>query len=229
MVVHAGNSKLAVVGLDLGRAPTNPMMAEIRSALRQQAGIEYVLISGTHTHHGPVIELRDENGLGKDTFPEAVRYNLTLPGKLIQVVLDADAAARSARIGLGSRDDLRLNHNRHSKRRDKVVDRRLSVIRFADTAGNPIAAVVSFAAHPVMTESTDRRWSADYPGHLVRNIEAALGAGCVFMQGAAGDMSTSAAAEHSGPDGYGKHLADKALEVFRSIETSRPEVPSVVG
>src|SRR5579859_2642987 len=57
VVIHAGDSKLALVGLDLGRGPTAPMMEKIRRTIAEKAKIEHVLISGSHTHHGPVIEL----------------------------------------------------------------------------------------------------------------------------------------------------------------------------
>src|SRR5690606_28938864 len=64
VVIHADGGKLAIMELDLGRAPTTLMMEHIRAAVREQAGIEHVLISGTHTHHGPVIELTDREGFG---------------------------------------------------------------------------------------------------------------------------------------------------------------------
>ncbi len=36
LVIHAGDSKLAIVGLDLGRGPTTAMMEKIRAALKEK-------------------------------------------------------------------------------------------------------------------------------------------------------------------------------------------------
>jgi neutral ceramidase len=58
---------------------------------------------------------------------------------------------------------------------------------------------------------TDLRWSAEYPGAMMKTVEATIGAACIFMQGAAGDMSaqTSPADNMSSDD---PSLADDALD-----------------
>ena len=229
VVFHAGDSKLTVVGLDLGRGPTSAMMKEIRAAVKDKAGIEHVLISGSHTHHGPVIELVDEEGMGKGTFDKAVAYSQELPGMLVDVILAADESARPARIGVGYNSELNLNRNRQSKRPDKAVDPTLSVVRIDDTDGNPISVIVNFAAHPVMTDAGDLRYSADYPGYLARRVKAELNAGCVFMQGASGDMSCNPPADIRTPEAFGELLAGHVLMIAEKIETSIPDKPSVAG
>ena len=71
VVIQAGTNKLAVVGLDLGRAPAEKSLQIIRNRIKAEAGIEYSFISGSHTHHGPVLELTDEPGKGKGKFDAA--------------------------------------------------------------------------------------------------------------------------------------------------------------
>ncbi len=68
IVIAAGDDKVALVGIDLGRGPTEAMMKIIRREIAEKAGIRHVLITGSHTHHGPVIELIDEPGLGQGKF-----------------------------------------------------------------------------------------------------------------------------------------------------------------
>src|SRR3954451_3682741 len=80
VVVAAGDDKVALVGIDLGRGPTDAMMKVIRREIAEKAGIRHVLITGSHTHHGPVIELTDEPGLGRGKFDVAVAYSQALPG-----------------------------------------------------------------------------------------------------------------------------------------------------
>src|SRR5262249_12946110 len=151
-------------------------------------GIRHVLITGSHTHHGPVIELVDEPGIGKGKFDAAVAYSQKLPSMLIEAILDAEKAKRPARMAVAT-ELVALNRNRHTKRQPKVTDPMLAVFRFDDLAGKPIAVLVNFAAHPVMTDAKLLKYSADYPGFLKNKVEAALSTKCVFMQGAAGDMS----------------------------------------
>jgi len=229
VVIRAGSDKLAIVGLDMGRGPTQPMMEKIRSSLREQAQIANVMISGSHTHHGPVIELTDRKGYGKGKFDAAVAYSNRLPELIVEAILEADRNAKPARIGINSRVDLNLNRNRQSKRIPKATDPMLAVIRFDDSnTGKPIAIVVNFAAHAVMTNERILKYSADYPGYLKKRVESQLATPCVFMQGAAGDMSINAGEFH-GPERFGEHLADLVVELARATKTQYPPHPSIKG
>ena len=98
----------------------------------------------------------------------------------------------------------------------------LAVVRFDDTAGKPIAILVNFAAHPVMTDTKVLKYSADYPGFLKNKVEAELSTTCVFMQGAAGDMSTNPGDGPTGPKGFGETLADHVIALARSAKTETP-------
>ncbi|MCA9025247.1 MAG: neutral/alkaline non-lysosomal ceramidase N-terminal domain-containing protein [Planctomycetaceae bacterium] len=229
VVIQAGEDKLAIVGTDLGRGPTSPMMEQIRETLAEQAGIKHVLISGSHSHHGPVIELTDRVGFGKGTFDKAVTYAHDLPNLLIKVILAADEAAVPAKLGISDRTDLTLNRNRHSKREPKARDPMLAVMRFDDEQGHPIAVIANFAAHPTMEDGKDLRYSPDYPGYLCAKVKDHLDAGCVFMQGAAGDMSVSPPEGHRSPQQFGELLADHVLELTAGTETTVPEKPSIAG
>src|SRR3954471_3672656 len=113
LVIEANGSKLAIVGMDLGRGPTPAMMEEIRGALAPR-GISQVLICGSHTHHGPVIELTDRPGFGKGRFDDAVAYARGLPGKIVAAIVEADERRTPARMGVAARD-IGLNRNRHTK------------------------------------------------------------------------------------------------------------------
>jgi neutral ceramidase len=227
VVIHAGNSKLALVGLDLGRGPTAPMMEKIRRTIFDKAKIEHVLISGSHTHHGPVIELTDRVGFGKGKFDKAVAYSQRLPDLIIEAILAADKAAVPARLGIATRD-VDLNRNRHTKHVPKPTDPMLAVLRFDDAAGKPITVLVNFAAHAVMTDEKIMKYSADYPGFMQRRVEDLLKTNCFFMQGAAGDMSVNAGS-HKGPMGFGEHLGDVVVELAKSAHSTVPAHPSIQG
>src|SRR5688572_13919923 len=59
LVIAAGDRKLAIVGLDLGRAPGERTLANVRRRIKEGAGVEHSFVAGSHTHHGPVLELTD--------------------------------------------------------------------------------------------------------------------------------------------------------------------------
>lgn len=207
VVIEAGDSKLAVVGLDLGRSLGEPHMTRIRQAVRETVGVEHLLISGSHTHHGPILELKDVEGQGKGAFDDAVAYVGELEQKLIGVIQSAAQNTIDARIGWASRH-VDMNRNRHSRREAPPRDTELAVIRLDDRDGKPMAVIVNFAAHPTMLEGRDLRWSAEYPGAMMAAVEQKLGAPCVFMQGASGDLSVQTSPEDHPADDDPRLLND---------------------
>jgi hypothetical protein len=200
------------------------MMGQIREAVAKKAGVGHVIIAGSHTHHGPVIELVDREGLGKGKFDDAVAYSKRLPELLIEAIVEAKENAARVRLGI-AKTDVPLNRNRHTKRAPAPTDPMLAVVRFDDDQGNPIAVIVNFAAHPVTLEAATLKWSRDYPGAMQDRVEKSMKTNCVFMQGASGDMSPN----RGGMTGqqYGEALGDLAVGLAQSIATRAPENPSI--
>jgi hypothetical protein len=226
VVIEAAGKRLAIVGMDLGRGPTAAMMQQIRSAVAEKAAIDFVLIAGSHSHHGPVIELVDREGFGKGKFDDAVAYAKRLPEILIEAIVEAKNNAVAARMGAASQN-IALNRNRHTKREPKATDPMLGVIRFDAVDGKPLVVIANYAAHPVTMDPRKFLFSADYPGALQNHVEEALKTNCVFLQGAGGDMSPNRG-EQSGKQ-YGERLGEQVVALARSIETKTPEHPAVQG
>jgi neutral ceramidase len=209
IVLNAGEAKIALVSLDLGRAPTRASMARIREALKKDSFSE-IFVVGSHTHHGPVLEL--------DSWPKPERpYTRELEEKLIGLIQKADAVRVPARYGVGS-TETSLNRNRQSKRDDKPVDRELTVLRLEDLHGKPIAHAVNFAAHPTMLPAELLKFSADYPGSMAKVVEAETGVPCLFLQGAAGDLSPNPPEGIKGPEAFGKRLGEDVLRLAGTIK-----------
>ena len=227
IVIQAGEDRLAMVGLDLGRAPTTEMMDEIRATIREKAKIEHVLIVGSHTHHGPVLELMDREGFGKGRFDAAIGYLKSLPELLSSTIIEAASKLQPAQIGVNS-TDVPYNRNRQTKRNPAARDPLLSLMRFDDPSGKPIAILVNFAAHPVMTDPRILKFSADYPGFMMKHVEQEMQAPCVFIQGASGDLSANAI-KVEGPSGFGEQLGQECVKLAKATETSVPRRPSVQG
>lgn len=224
VVIEAGGERLAIVGWDIGRGPTPWMMKQIRANVAQKAGVGHVLISGSHTHHGPAIELTDRDGFGKGTYDDAVAYSKQLPVLVTQAIVDAAGSLRPAKIGVAS-ESLALNHDRSVSRSIGTIDPQLAVIRFDSLDGTPLAVIVNFAAHPVTVPAALYRFSADYPGALQARVESKLGANCVFMQGAAGDLSPNRGSLDT--MAFGEVVGDYVVELAGSIKTEVPKAPSI--
>jgi neutral ceramidase len=224
VVIEAGDERVAIVGMDIGRGPTTAMMEQIRKAVAAKAGVGQVMIAGSHSHHGPVIELTDRDGFGKGKFDDAVAYSKRLPELLIEAIVEAKDSAVPARIGVAKKN-VEMNRNRHTKRTPKPTDPMLAVIRFDDVVGKPIAVIANFAAHPVTMDTMILKFSADYPGALQNRVEASMKTNCVFMPGASGDMSPN----RGSLDGkqFGEALGDVVVGLAKSIETRAPERPSI--
>jgi neutral ceramidase len=211
IVLAAGKQKIAIVSLDLGRAPVRDSTATIRKKVKDAAAIEHLFLVASHTHHGPVLEL--------DTWPTAKEpYVLQLENKLIAVIGEAAKRLVPARLGVASKD-VPFNRNRHTKLADKPVDREFTVVRIEDIKGQTIAHLVNFAAHATMEDYKVLKFSADFPGALATGVEKQTDAPCLYLQGACGDLSANAG-EHKGPQMFGKTLAAVALEMSKSIKAT---------
>jgi hypothetical protein len=209
IVLKAGDTKIALVSLDLGRAPTRDSMSRIRAALKPDEFAEVFLVA-SHTHHGPILEL--------DTWPKAGKpYIRDLEEKLVGVIRTADTLRRPARYGVGA-TELPWNRNRQSKRKDAPTDREIQVLRVEDLSGRPIAHAVNFAAHPTMLPAELMMFSADFPGAMAKHVEADTGVPCLFLQGAAGDLSPKPPDGVKGPDEFGKRLAEAVLALAKEIQ-----------
>jgi hypothetical protein len=217
LVLAVGEQRIALVGLDLGRAPMRQATAAIRARVKAEAGIEHIFLVGSHTHHGPVIEL--------DNWPKGrVTYVRELEDKLAGVIVAAAKDARPARLGVAAKE-VPLNRNRHSKRADKPVDKELLVLRVEDHQGKPIAHAVNFAAHPTMHPAQVLKFSADFPGAMAKLVEEETGAPCVFLQGAAGDLSANPPAPLRGPEQFGQALGQEVLAMAKSIRCAPLQNP----
>jgi neutral ceramidase len=209
LVLAVGDTRVALVSLDLGRAPPRDTTAAVRQRARA-AGVGEVFLVASHTHHGPVLEL--------DDWPSRdAPYLRTLEQALGGAIADAAKALRPAWLAVAARD-VPLNRNRHSKRSDAPVDRTLTVIRVDDDAGKPLATAVHFAAHPTMRPGKLLEFSADWPGPMAAEVERQTGgAACLFLQGAAGDLSPNPPGERT-PEAFGQAVAAEALALRTSAK-----------
>ena len=225
LVIQAGGKKIAIVGLDLGRAPAEASLQRIRQRIQEQAGIENSIIAGSHTHHGPVLVLTDQEGKGKGRFDAALRYYRQMEDGIAAAIVEANSRLAPARMAVGSTQLEGFNRNRHTKIEPKPSDRELAVMRFDDATGKPVAILLNFAAHPTMLPAGTLKFSADYVGALKAEVTKETGAAAIFMQGAAGDQSANA--DGKSYQAFGQALAHEAVKLAQSLNPQEVAHPSL--
>lgn len=149
-----------------------------------------VIVSALHTHGGP------------DTMPGRLgggcdaRYLSRLEDACVEAIETACANRCSARILSGSGTDPNVAKNRRHP--GGIVDPNLPVLGIRKEGGEWIAVIASYACHPVVLGADNTLWTADYPGIVRRELEAAYpGALGIFLSGCAGDANTGHTASAS--------------------------------
>ncbi len=227
VVIQVGSRKLAIVGLDLGRSPSEKSLQRIRDRIKSEAGIEHSFIAGSHTHHGPVLELSDEKGKGKGRFEAAIRYYQQMEDGIVAAIVEADKSLVPVKLASGANDIDGFNRNRHTKLQPPPVDRTLAVLRFDDAATDkPIAVLVNFTGHPTSISAKTLEFSADYVGAMKRTVEKDFGGTAIFMQGASGDISINKGA-HGDHVAFGQALGREVVKLATSLQPMAVGKPSL--
>ncbi len=226
VVIQAGSNKLAIVGLDLGRSPAEKSLQTIRRRIKAEGDIDHSFVAGSHTHHGPVLELTDEEGKGKGKFDAAIRYYKEMEDGIAGAILDANSKLTPARMAVGMTQLEGFNRNRHTSIKPKPSDRDLELMRFDDSTGKTIALIINFTAHPTMIPAGTLKFSADYVGAMKDTVVKAIGGVPIFMQGSAGDQSVDSGT-NSGYQAFGQALGREVLKLASRLQAVEFTSPSL--
>ncbi len=232
LVLADERAKIAIVDCDLA-VFTVARADEIRQKVADATGtsMSHVLFAYTHTHNGPLVEA---GRLMQLTEAEEL-YIANLANYIVGAAKIADANRRPARIAAGS-GSAPIAINRIETLPDgKIIlgqnpqgptDHEVKVVRIDGLDGRPIAAIVNYAAHPVVLGPEPLLISADYPGVVREIVERETGATCLFLMGAAGDqMPIEAWTTDPAPvRKIGGMLGHEAVKVYLGVETRRTHV-----
>ena len=230
LVVCDGSRTAVVIATDLLMV-TSHLSEQVRRRVNNLTGIpaESVSVHASHNHSAPHSVLEWDTTPGESDTDVGVlqRYANFLPDAIAGATYAAWRRLRPARAGatVGRAPGISTNRVRPERSPDDSV----SVIRIDTERGDPLAALVSFAAHPVTVGGSSALWDAEYPGPLRFAFErAAPGVECLFLQGCAGDVApldwwfgNASASPHSYEvrDTFGEAVARAALAAYRSTET----------
>jgi hypothetical protein len=237
LLLAQGATRAAIVDLDFLLMSTDDSRALRRlvaEALDMDAA--QVRLAFTHTHSGPPWATEGFGTLaqlpGMDLVPA---YRDQVRAALVTAARAAAAALQPARSAAGfGRSEITVNRRLRlpdgrvvvgqnwDGERDPVV----SVLRLDAETGDPIATIIGYGTHPIVLAHENRLISPDYPGHMKRVVEQALGGHCLFLQGCAGDQIPREAlvADPGAARRMGTELGLDAARIAIALRT-RPGTP----
>ncbi|MFG0295737.1 MAG: hypothetical protein ACF8PG_07505 [Maioricimonas sp. JB045] len=184
LVLDDGHHPLAIISLDMmviSRDFTRSVREQIAAAT--DLAPDSILVSCTHTHNGPASG--GLLGVGQ-VDPD---YEAFAARQAAATTIDAwnRRVPATAHVAATNRSDLTFNRTRDNG----PVDPTLTTLRLDDAAGNPLAIVVNFQAHPtVLTKLHPYSVSRDTPGLIADRLEQRYpGIIPLYLQGACGDVN----------------------------------------
>ncbi len=241
LVLEAGDKRLALVTLDLGRSFGPASLQRLRESAKRSSRISCLLVTASHTHSAPVIADEYKNG------PPA--WEKVALEKIEHAIQEAAHGMVDTRIGTGT-GVAYIGHNRLRVNADgsvswfernltrvptSPVDPTVTVMRIDRADGSPIAVLTNYACHPVVFGSDNLRYSADFPGVMNRVVEEKFGGRTqsFFLQGAPGDINPYFAVTPIEEDAVkerdwtGERLGREVARVASGIHTQNVAQPSI--
>ncbi len=226
IVLDNGVTRGALIGADLsGLGEEVYVTASKQIAERLKCPVENVIMSATHTHSG----VRSGPPASGPARPPQQPTGPTVAA-IMDAIGQASAKLQPAQVGFGTglaylnvaRDSISEESHlwTQAANLDGPSDKTVAVVKFATLTGEPIAAYVNYAMHPVNGYLVGIT-SADFAGAACRWVEQAFDDKMVmiFSQGASGDQnplllrpSTNALASKSGVKITGYELVRESVE-----------------
>lgn len=211
IAVGNGGTPALIVTFETG---TPPDPAEFLRGLSEHTGvpIDAIYFGATHGHSSPSTYVNPE-------IPSSRLYHDFVYEQMLAAADEAIAAMQPATVGIGySQSYINTNRQRFYELEDGSLvgaqgynpagpsDKTLSVIRFSDTGGRPIAFVVHYAVHNTVMygnrySDEGNGVSGDIGGRVSGFLENRFpGAVANWIIGAAGDQNPIISSEYFTPD-----------------------------
>ena len=194
IVLDNGLTRAALLNADLGNMPEDVWTnASKQIAEELKCPVENIIMSAIHTHSGVAAGPPPPG-------PPPQQPTAPLVTAMLNAVREAKTKLQPALVGFGTGFSY-LNVNRdtvsdethrwtQAPNLNAASDKTVAVVTFTTPAGDPIAAYVNYAMHPINGYLAGIT-SADFPGAASRYVEQAFDDKMVmvFTQGASGDQN----------------------------------------
>jgi neutral ceramidase len=212
MFLAAGDDALLLISLDWiyvdGRW-SRGVKAGAAKALG--IGSDRVIITATHTHSGPGVF-----GSFVTKAQQEAAYLSVVSGQIISAAGPLAEAARDVRLFLGSTRVVGLGAHRNDPA--LPVDNELSVLTLGGSNGDALGRIIFYGCHPTLLGPENLHFSADWVGWGLAAVDQQMGGSSLFINGAAGDVSTRFVREGRNPQEM-KRYAEMFREAVSGAES----------
>lgn len=250
----ADGKPLLIVSLDLVGIDRGTSLAICKAIMdKHKLPRESIALSTSHTHCGPVVgkNLRSMYFFDDAQWKLVDAYTDSLPGLVLKAVDAAVAASQPVELSWKTGTSGFAVNRRENKEaevpmlREKgllkgPVDHDVPVLAARDAKGKLTGVIFGYACHA--TVMSYMKWSGDYPGFAMLDVEKANpGATALFFAGCGADQNPLPRREVALAKKYGGMLADsvnavlakpmtplaaEAAAAYREIELPLKEVPT---
>jgi neutral ceramidase len=249
MVLQQGSACFGLVMTDLLSMPEE-LADRVRDQFSQTSGVPRgnIVAAGTHSHGSPehfgplrdIFHAKAMREQGKDS-AESIDYPALLVARCVEALSLAwerrePAVLKSGITELGGMAFNRRYHMRDGSVRFNPGKRHIGILRaagpvdtdfpllFAESsaAQRPLGLFTTFAMHTAVFGGSE--FSADFPGHLQRELREKLGEDgvSIFAEGCAGDtnhVNTATREPDPTPEQIGKTLAETVKKALPGLVT----------
>lgn len=214
LLLTADDGELLLISLDWVHV-IGSWVAGVRRAVEQAAGIRAadIIVTAIHTHSGPGIFASSPVRADGETayLSEVTEKIAAAAGRLREAARDVTAffgSARAAGIG-ANRNDPAL-----------AVDDELSLLTFTASDSTAVGRIIVYGCHPTLLGPDNLLFSADWVGRGRSAVDRGQGGVSLFVNGAAGDVSTRFTREGRDTREMEKYAALFSEAEFRAQKSS---------
>jgi hypothetical protein len=223
----ADGKSLLIISLDLVGIDRGTSLAICKAIMdKHKLPRESIALSTSHTHCGPVVG----SNLGSMYFFDAAQaklveeYTAALPGMVLKAVDAAVAASQPVELSWKTGTSGFAVNRRENKEADVPmlrekgllkgpVDHDVPVLAARDAKGKLTGVIFGYACHA--TVMSYMKWSGDYPGFAMLDVEKANpGATALFFAGCGADQNPLPRREVALAKKYGGMLAESVNAVL---------------
>lgn len=233
VVLHdpVNDQRIAIVTADLvAYAPETIQAFRARVAQKTEFTADQVILAVTHTHSGPAYGALFGFFAGSDLEQEpesSVRWGEKLPGVLLELLNEAAAATRPARLAFGKTrvalsthrrlidplGNIRLAHNPAG-----LTDPEVHVLHARDASDNSsIGTLVCYACHPVVLCEDNLLYSGDFPAYLLSSLEED-GSSAIYLNSTCGNVNPYRRGDRETACELGQELARSVKALVPTLE-----------